>query len=86
MSYHNAGIALIEGLAGGFDHSVPVPRTDVIRPHVSEHPDPEPRYRPQLGHRGQDLLWLEPGRDGTRGVVHLGGDGPARVDEQHLWQ
>ena len=29
MCDHNAGIALLEGLPGGIDHSVPVPRTVV---------------------------------------------------------
>jgi hypothetical protein len=83
MSDDHPDCTLGERLAGGLQHAIPMPWTDVVRPHASEVHSAYARDAAQLWHRVEQFVGSEAGAYCTSAVVDLARDGSSCVDKVH---
>ena len=75
-----------EGVGAGLGDDVPVLGPNVVAEHVADFHGIEASDACQFRDGVQHFFGLKLGFHGTGGVVHLGGDGAAGVDESNPWQ
>ena len=75
-----------EGVGAGLGNDVPVLGPNVVAEHVADFHGIEASDACQFRDGVQHFFGLKLCFHGTGGVVHLGGDGAAGVDESNPWQ